>query len=704
MHHRVLQLLATCCVVAIGSSVPAASSLGSTGPLSITLDGKHGRVTRVSVGGFSVTDPRVAGGFSYRSGNSGPFRALSGPVSGQVLRASDGDLSLRATVAQSPRMTRIDGRLTRPGANVDLGLQLRFRLPIKATGWTYWEDLRRFRTIDSASTRYAFEGPLKYQLPRQTAYYPLIALSPMDLPFGVCLAIPMDSPNVFRLAYQEGEGLYVDFDLGLHSAQQGGPHADFSLVIYSFPAAWGMRAALQGYYDRFPQFFITRISAEREGTWFYAVDTDHIGNAADFNLAFDEHARGRWAWDAQHQAYAMEYSEPWNYYDGWHPYGEAGPHPEPSYDEMLAHLKQGLTSPEARIRDGSRAALASAIVGKDGKLLTDLRYWANDGYWYAIFHTILHPDLADGMQRWMLAYEFRPALEDSKKAGAPLTGWYLDSVDLSGPDEDYSIAHFSLPGMRLSSTWEEDRATLLGYLADYQWVKQFSQTLHAEGRILFGNGVAGGLDESKVSFYAPFFDAIGIESSLKRYVGRGEPRPADYCDGETLLTRAMMYRKPISTLYYDDKDSFDSNWRQALFYGIHDGPHFVWTDPKQIEAYRPVARHYIPILKQLISAGWCPVTYARSAEVWLERFGGERSGPLFLTVRNPGASSVQCTIDLDLSEAGLDGSVAPTAHELLSGQRVSVSPSKHMARLALEVAPEDTKVLGFSLVKHGAER
>jgi len=680
-------------LLVIGAALPAHGQQPK-GPLIIQFNPTGGQVAKVAVGGASVSDPKLVGGFSYRRGSSGPFKPLVGSVADGVLQAADGDLSLRATIASDPQLTRIDGRLTSSGQNVDLGLQLRFRLPIKAAGWTFWEDLRRSKPIDKP-TRYAFEGPVYYQKPPRIAYYPLIALSPPRLASGVCMAVPLNSPNVYRLAYEESEGLYVDFDLGMHSAQHGGPHADFSLVVYPFQASWGMRAAMQGYYDRFPDCFVCRVAPKHAGTWFCVFDKK-TKNPEDFGLAFDEHAYNRWAWCAKHRIYSMEYSEPWNYYDMWHPSGDPGPHPKPSYDEMIAHLKKGLESDKPMIRDGSKAALVSAIVMKDGKLRTDLRYW-NGHYWHAIFRTILHPDLPGGMQDYMMNYEYLPALRNSQKEKAPLRGWYLDSTNISGRDPTYSTAHFALPGVRLSNDWEDGRAMLLGWMGSYQAIEQFSNHLHNDKKILFSNENQATLDLAEVH-YVHLFDAMGIEDSLKRYLSSGEARPADYCDGGTLKMRALAYRKPLATLHYNrfKQDTFEFHWRHAAFYGIYDGPHHAWMNPQELEAYRPVAKRYVPLVRELNTAGWCPITYARSAGLWLERFGGEADGPLYITVRNPKTATTNSRIELDLSKAGLNGSVEATAAEMISGKSVPVNLSGRTARLTAEVAGEDTQVFRFS--------
>jgi len=109
-----------------------------------------------------------------------------------------------------------------------------------------------------------------------------------------------------------------------------------------------------------------------------------------------------------------------------------------------------------------------------------------------------------------------------------------------------------------------------------------------------------------------------------------------------------------------------------------------------------VAKRYVPLVRELNTAGWCPITYARSAGLWLERFGGEADGPLYITVRNPKTATTNSRIELDLSKAGLNGSVEATAAEMISGKSVPVNLSGRTARLTAEVAGEDTQVFRFS--------
>ena len=99
--------------------------------------------------------------------------------------------------------------------------------------------------------------------------YPLSALS-LPGTAGLSLAIRMDEPATYRLAYNPKQRLYyVAFDFGLVPGEtvegRALSAASFRVVLYRHDPAWGFRSALRRYYDLFPDFFLKR--ARQDGGW-----------------------------------------------------------------------------------------------------------------------------------------------------------------------------------------------------------------------------------------------------------------------------------------------------------------------------------------------------------------------------------------------------------------------------------------------------
>jgi len=411
----------------------------------------------------------------------------------------------------------------------------------------------------------------------------------------------------------------------------------------------------------------------------------------------------------------MEYAEPWNYYirrhpshTGWHArHSDGGA--RPTYDEVVACLKEGLQSSDPRIRDGSKAALASAVRRRNGKLRLDYRYWKRNGYWHVIVHTICFPGTPYNMFHWTREHQYKKFLDQSIKAGAPLRGWYFDANNLSGKDEDFEVSHFALPDMRLSLDYETGRACLFGWLGSYQFVEWWSKMLHDEGRILFANGT-GGMDQGAHYYYAHLYDAGGIEGGIER-----PNRSLDYIDREQMIRRFCWYRRALSTLDNEVTRTktplaeVEARLQNGLFYGMWIGPN--WLQKKraaQIHAIRPLFKKYTPLFRELAVAGWQPVTFATSpdSEIWLERFGGDKPGHLYIAARNgPASTSISSTISLELGDDGLGGTIDAGVIELISKRTVPVTTSGSTASFAVQIAPQETQLFRVILAKQrgGAE-
>src|SRR5262245_43639560 len=107
-------------------------------------------------------------------------------------------------------------------------------------------------------------------------------------------------------------------------------------------------------------------------------------------------------------------------------------------------------------------------------------------------------------------------------------------------------------------------------------------------------------------------------------------------DAELSYKRTLSGQRPYGYLMNTDFGAIGGGgfveryFQVCLFYGIY--PSFFspsglssnyWEDSKFYERDRPLFVKYIPLIRQMNTAGWQPIPYARSsdAQVLLERYG-----------------------------------------------------------------------------------
>ena len=298
-----------------------------------------------TVTGMAIDDSRmpmlsVPGGFSFGEVSSTTSGIL---LSGTVEKNPDGsiteymassDIAFRFDYIPKDRYIEVHGDI-RDMRRVDRAIQVQYVLPVDATGWQWDDDIRKGRKIKSG-TRY--ENVYRIGDVRTQNTYPFTFVG--DGGQGICLAVPMDMPRIYRIGYDTDAGGYlIEYDLGLSDCTDkiGAGHANFTFILYRVDEPeWGFRAAVKKYYELYPGFFVKR--NDREGLW--VIDHQmNIPDVTDFGFAFtDSHytSPSERIFNEMHDIYSMEYSEPWGYrtYFGDDP-------TEPSYEEKIAAIPAG---------------------------------------------------------------------------------------------------------------------------------------------------------------------------------------------------------------------------------------------------------------------------------------------------------------------------------------------------------------------------
>ncbi|RLE30041.1 hypothetical protein DRJ54_03555, partial [Candidatus Acetothermia bacterium] len=141
--------------------------------------------------------------------------------------------------------------------------------------------------------------------------------------------------------------------------------------------------------------------------------------------------------------------------------------------------------------------------------------------------------------------------------------------------------------------------------------------------------------------------------------------------------RFYAYHKPFANLYNRYGTSYREMGREEveywielnMFYGLYPGFYTsnygpvtdrridsYWAIPELTERNRDLWARYMPIIMALDRAGWEPVTHARTdgPDIWVERFGTDPKGSIYLTVRNAGDERKTFTLAVDAEALGIE--------------------------------------------------
>jgi len=576
---------------------PTPTNLGTWQPLTGTLT-TGPATTHLSLSIFFADGLGAAqfGGLELEEYPPGERMRLPGrltPTSeGASFTAEDpqAELRLHATFQAEGEALQVEGRLEDTSGQ-ERAVTLTFALPVAAEGWRWWDDLNRSRRMGREGV---YENWQLWGAGHLVSRYPLACLDRDGA--ALTLAVPPDAPAVFRLAQHQGLGFGLSFDFGLTPATAKFPQAaPFRFRLYRVPSGGGFREALRRYYDQFPDAFVQRV--EREGLWFSAVDPEQMPDPESWGLCFDERAGEHPDWAQAHQLYGLETLLPW----GHTPADPAVPNPtaeDPSafYNEAQQPYLLDPLSPDQA---------AFVPVNAD-------------------------PDLRS---------------PHAPIPGLPLAGFFLDATASawSGWDLDnYRRDHFAAADFPLTFSVTTRRPVQLATLAQAEFVRALAADLHGRGQLLMANAPPG----YALTVIAPWLDVIGGSE------GRGDLPEPDFA-----LLRATAFQRPVAVLdvgLMDPKRPLlekQALFERCLLWGVFPGPP-VWADRRQFGPLRPLFQHYLPLLRELATAGWEPVTQAESSDatIRVERFG--RGRQTHFVLYNPGLQ--ERTTRLSINGRALD--------------------------------------------------
>jgi len=630
-----------------GKGMSAALSGGGGEPLQklATGDGlqlqvaKNGGITGLTIGGKEVGSATQPGGVLIRDNASD----VPPTVVGGTVKSEGGAITQQATL--DPLGLKVESRYQSEGNRLHVSfkatnlrketryLTLYFALPLQKKAWSWGKDINESVAIPADSTR-------PYEV--STIQYPLATLTTPEA--GVALALPLDKPRTYRLAYNEQTGLfYAAFDVALTdlttSAGKSLNEADFDVYLYQVDPQWGFRAALQSYYAAFPQWFTKH--TKRDGGW--EIDRIRVPGytkeeilASGCRFAWEQHPNAMWPWQTANGILNTIYVEP--------EYIQLSMSDiEPSDAaalNRLNNLTQGDDAEWAKMTKLSytqryantvytaqhglrgyhqllgQAAYVSGAWRADHKPELGVgfgREWIGENGSGMMIPCNLDPQIPGGRGQAAITLLESEAQGYADQKKLRTDGWSLDSY-VCDDTWDYKTDNFRYSSLPLAFEQDHLDPAVPIRLTMASWIKDLAKRDQPSGKVTFGNVVGN------ITFSVPYLDIFGSEEGWVT-------NPA--------YLRAMAYHRSMTYLPYTPKPDLDVFFN--FLYGVYPGRGLAQ------EQYLKV----VPILDTITPAGWEPVTHARAdaPHVRVERFGSGKTCYLVFHNNDPAAKAFQVTVD-----------------------------------------------------------
>ena len=578
------------------------------------------------------------GGFLVRDNSStaaptqllGTVATITG---GYAVTANSTALHLNTTAnyTASGNMIHVALSATNTTTSTNRYLTYYLALPVKtsSTTWKWSTDLLTNTTVGTASN-----------IEDLTYCYPITTLCSTSgaNTVGLSMAVPLNEPQNFRLAYNESTGiLYAAFDIALTNVTKSGGGtfntATADVYIYACDPAWGIRSALQSYYTTFSSWFTKRIV---DGGW------NSWGNGGDASLAY--------MWGGSTSLYASNHANGGlNFAYIFPQYLDLGVNDlaTPSRSAIttrLSNLAAGNTTELNAVEALSyanavydipdiyganaywtaigKASAASSWHDSNGNLVTGLGWQGSYGAVATLpVNLVMAIPNGAGALQWQFMQDMVTYYQ-TLSGGATVDGWAIDGT---WPDytHDYNSADF--PYMPFPLSFERDVTPLAvsvpSRLAFASWLGSVNAA--DTSKALFINATPSAT--TPVTFMAPYVDVFGNEEGAV---------------GDPAYNRQLAYRRNVCYLPYAPQP--DDQVYYQLLYDIHPG---TGLDSYQYQALDTVQ----PLLD---AAGWQPITYATSSNsaIRVERYGS--SSPYYLVCYNTSTSSVSFSLTVNGSGMG----------------------------------------------------
>ncbi len=573
------------------------------------------------------------------------------------------DLKLQCQTKQSGNTTFFDVQLADTSGK-DRAVTLVYTIPVPAKNCLWFEDPRKTSSIEEGR-EYLTANRFGVGSNGQHSRYPFAAVGVEDS--GTAIGIDPARPAYFRFGYNAGtEELFLAYDIGLTLEK---PTAHLRFCKFTFDPEWGFRAALQRYYEIFPDHFRRRI--ETQGLWMPFAKISDVKGWQDFGFLFKE-GTNETAWDDEHDMLTFRYTEPMTW---WMRMSEDMPR---TIEAALAEANRLAVEKQD---NNARALLTSGYHDEQGRYVAKLLNtpWCNGAVWSINSMPGIGGAVTDFKNKW--SEDIRQNLYGPDRK-ADLDGEYIDSSEGYVTEVlDFRRDHFAATQTPLTFSMTDHQPAIFRGLIAFEYIAAIANDVHAMDKLMMANSTP-----IRLCWLTPLLDVLGSETDWNP---EGRWRPMS--DRDLLYRRALCRAKPYCFLMNTNFDQFshervEKYMKRSLAYGMFPGffshnaaeGHY-FTRPKLYERDRPLFLKYIPLCKEVAQAGWEPMTRARSdcPGVYVERFGDQ-----YLTVFNDSDENRKVTIATEMN-------ISADVRELITGRDIQWRKNQ----ITLTLDPEDVAVL-----------
>ena len=533
----------------------------------------------------------------------------------------------------------------------DRAVTLVYSIPVPAENCLWLQDPRRSMAVEP-NGEYVNAGRFSVGANGRLSRYPFAALVSDNQ--GIGIGIDMDEPAFFRVGYNAAsKELFIAYDIGLAPERA---KARLHFCKFTFEPGWGFRAALERYYEIFPEQF--RCRTPEQGLWMPFAKISDVRGWQDFGFKFKE-GNNEMQWDDKNNIITFRYTEPMTW---WMSMPKEMPR---TLENALAEARR-LADEKSDRR--AMALFTSGYYDQRGKFPARLEDtpWCNGAVWSINSMPKIKGEVTDFKNKWNP--ELREKLYGPKARG-DLDGEYIDSSEGYVTDElDFRRDHFACAQTPLTFSLDSRKPAIFRGLISFEYARALAQDIHAMNKLMMANSTPHNL-----CWLVPQLDVVGTETD---WHPDGKWRPIS--DSDMLYKRSLCKGKPYCFLMNTRFEQFshelvEKYMKRSLAYGMFPGffshnasqGHY-FTRPELYERDRDLFKKYVPLCKLVGEAGWEPVTMARSSDshVYVERFGEK-----FLTVFND--SPEQRTVKINLEQ-----DTPQSSKELISGRNVTWTDQK----------------------------
>ncbi|MHC4517103.1 MAG: hypothetical protein ACYTAS_00815 [Planctomycetota bacterium] len=573
------------------------------------------------------------------------------------------DLEIECQTTETDGVTFFDVVVT-DASGGDRAATLIYAIPVDAAQSRWFHDPRRTMPVERGR-EYLNTARFAAGSNGRLSRYPFAAVA--GATEAVALGIDMTRPAFFRVGYNAGtEELYLAYDIGLAPEK---PAARLRFCRFDFDPQWGFRAALQRYYEAFPEHFTRRV--EEQGLWMPFARISEVKGWEDFGFRFKE-GTNETAWDDEHGIITFRYTEPMTW---WMRMPADMPR---TLEAALAEAKR-LAEEDGDPR--AMAFLTSGFHDERGQFPARLLNtpWCDGAVWSVNSMPGVVGETTDFKNKWNAT--LRDRLYGPQRE-ADLDGEYVDSSEGYVTDElDFRRDHFAIARTPLTFSIGEHKPAIFRGSIAFEYIQALAEDVHAMDKLMMANSTP-----IRLCWLAPLLDVLGSETDWNP---GGTWRPMS--DSDLLFRRALCRDKPYCFLMNTDFGRFshelvEKYMKRCLAYGMFPGffshnaaqGHY-FTRPELYDRDRDLFKKYVPLCRAVAEAGWQPVTYVRSNQetVCVERFGDE-----YLTIFNDSSQRQRVTLTAEVD-------ITAQARELVDGQDVEWREG----RVTLTLGPENVAIL-----------